>query len=192
MSSKSRQQLEEWIKNKEVSGYVLDVGGSQLPIEARIKMKDKTYFDILDLPNPHEVRKMPVFEFDLNQDLIDLDEEYLGTYDYAVCLEVSEYWWDPVEAITGIRRFLKKGGTLFISFHFIYPVHNPVSEDCMRYTRNGAIKLLESCGFKIVEAVGRTADLGLLRNLYHGEGMRPAKEYPDHDEVGLLVEAIKI
>lgn len=195
MSSRTRTQLENWMREKSVKGNVLDVGGSQLPINKRINIAGETYFHILDLPVPHKTEQPPAVEWDLNEpitfeskfDRLDL----MGAFDYAVCLEVSEYWWDPMEALKNIALLMKQDGILYISFHFIYPVHNPTEEDCTRYTRRGAMKMLEKAGFDIVEVVSRTADDMSFSNFFVSEAMRPAKGYRFHNEVGTLITAKK-
>ena len=46
---------------------------------------------------------------------------------------------------------MRRNSILYISFHFIYPAHNPTEQDYLRYTPNGAVKLLEETGFRIIE-----------------------------------------
>ena len=198
MSSYSRQQLEDWLKTIEIlHGKVLDVGGSQNPIKGRLKEWAVTDYKILDLEEPHEVKRKPDFVHDLNSSLIpslgkaqnkDWKHDY---YDYVFAIEVMEYMWNPNRALSMMNSFLKKGGTLYISFHFIYPVHNPVDQDYLRYTPNGARKLLKEAGFEIVEEVPREFITTNIHHLVSGEGMRPAKNYGEHEYQGLLVKAIK-
>lgn len=188
MSSNTRAQLEKWITTLPVKGKVLDVGGSQLPVRGRINAPEGTEFTILDLDVPHGVKEAPAIIQDLN---IPVFNEGADVFDYAFCLEVSEYWYDPITALNNIRQRMKNGGTLYISFHFIYPVHEPMSVDMMRYTRNGALKILEVTGFQVKKVTPRVADYGMLQAFYHSEGMRPSKRYDSHHEVGVLIEAIK-
>lgn len=189
MSSRTREQMEKWIKGIEVSGKVLDVGGSQLPIRDRVHKLPATEFTILDIANPHETKQFPDIIHDLNEDLT---HKKVDSFDYAFCMEVSEYWWDPVTALKNINHYLKFNGTLFISFHFVYPVHNPPPYDFLRYTRAGALKLLNQTGFEVIEIEPRTASFAHLTQLYGYERMRMAKDYKYHEEVGLLVKARKI
>lgn len=197
--SYSREQLENWIKSIRVKGRVLDVGGSQLPIEKRVRHEEGTIFDILDFTQPHECKERPKIELDIQEEVkeenFDLWMDSDGVYDSAFCIEVSEYWWDPVEALKNIRHFLKKGGDLYISFHHYYPVHNPSSEDCLRYTPEGARKILEKCGFEIIDEVPRLLrdkeSLCKLGEFWGGEGMRPSKTYSEHRYQGMLIKARK-
>lgn len=192
MSSKTRQQLETWIKWKKVSGRVLDVGGSQLPLKDRIQMEGDTFVTVLDLENPHEVKVRPKIVQDLNLDPESDVREFIDYFDYAVCLEVTEYLWNPVRALETINLMMKQGGKLFISFHFIYPVHNPINQDYLRYTRAGAMKILQQTGFKIVDISSRKGTHGLIMPLITKEQMRPAQGYDFHDDVGCLIVAEKL
>lgn len=205
MSSYTRQQLESWIKTITTRGRVLDIGGSQNPVLKRLD-HTKIYHDeykILDLENPHECKVKPDIVWDLNKpiteeyplfwELNDINRIYKNAFDIAFCLEVSEYWWNPVQALRNINTLLKQEGELYISTHFVYPVHLPVEQDYFRYTNNGIMKLLWETGFETVEVIGRLAeDYELLRTWWDIEKMRPAKDYEEHHLVGALIKAIKL
>ncbi len=198
MSSYTRQQLESWLKTITTKGRVLDIGGSQNPVLKRLD-HTKLYHDeykILDLENPHECKQEPDYKFDLNN-VFDCwkedDVHYCGSFDMAFCLEVSEYWWNPVQALKNINALLKQGGELYISFHTFYPVHNPIEQDYLRYTTEGVVKLLKETGFRIEEIKGRTTENDdILKTWWDMEKMRPAKDYIAHDWIGCLVKAIKL
>ena len=209
MSSYSRQQLESWLKTIDVKAdKVLDIGGSQLPIKGRIKSWDVKECKILDIEEPHECKVKPDIVWDLNNPSITIDEEevsmeycwkidetlakYRNDFDTAFCIEVSEYWYNPFEALKNINFFLKKGGILYLSTHFIYPVHNPVECDYLRYTRAGIIKLLEESGFKIDEIEARKIKSCWLLDWFEAEKMKFAKRYNKHNEIGHLIKAVKI
>jgi len=196
MSSYTRQQLENWISQLDVkANRVLDIGGAQLPVKGRTKSWDVKEYKILDLEQPHECKQKP----DIIRDLNDYwpfdhnDEIYIiPEFDVVFCLEVSEYWWNPVQALKNVNILLKPGGLLYISFHFIYPVHNPSEQDYLRYTPEGVKKLLKETGFEIVDIVPRLYEETPPINYFILEQMRPAKEYDKHDWVGCLVKAKKI
>lgn len=195
MSSFSREKLEEWLKTIDVSAErVLDIGGSQLPIKGRTKSWNVVEYKILDLEKPHEVKQQPDFIFDLNKDHLGLSKavSYLNHFDVAFCLEVSEYLWNPVRALDIINGLLKSGGILYLSTHFIYPVHAPEGTDYLRYTRDGIIRILKETGFEIKELKERPVTGVNMRDFYLGQGMRPGKTYKYHSEVGHLIKAIKI
>lgn len=211
--SYTRTQLEEWVKSEiEIpdNSKVLDIGGSQNPIKGRLNRVGKDVeFRILDLEIPHECKQEPDIIRDLNYDIdacieqhktFESDCEECGSlyhqditnkFDIAFCLEVSEYWWNPFKALGNINYFLKEKGVLYLSTHFIYPIHNPYEQDYLRYTRSGIEKLLKEAGFEVEYIKPRLEKSNTIRSFYSNEGMRPSKDYDKHDEVGCLIKAVK-
>jgi len=197
MSSYTRNQLEDWLKTIDVKAdRVLDIGGSQLPIKGRTKSWDVKDYKILDLKNPHEQKVKPDWVGNIQDDLTDIDiSESIEVpyFNVVFCLEVSEYWYNPLQALQNISELLIKGGILYISFHFLYPMHNPKGKDYLRYTKWGVEKLLKEIGFEIEDIKYRTVkDKGRLFEFYAGECMRPCKSYNQHSDIGYLIKAIKI
>ncbi len=193
--SRTREQLEKWIEEIEVpnNSRVLDIGGSQNPIQKRLKNKgENTEYKILDLEQPHECKRKPDIVMDIQT--IDglLNPNRNEAFDVAFCIEVSEYWHNPLLALEHIKFALKCGGVLYISFHFIYPMHNPIEEDCLRYTRFGCVKLLEEAEFEIALITPRMAEEMSPMEFYSKEKMRPTKNVSFHNEIGYLVRAVKI
>lgn len=224
MPSKSRIQLESWLKEIEVvEGNVLDIGGSQLPIGKRLH-NTALYWDnykILDLEQPHECKQKPDIVCDINKHLImytrgediykdtqstkpDIistkeEEEYLEKnwfkdyFDNVFLLEVTEYLWNPIQAFKNINFFMKQGGILYLSTHFLYPIHNPKEEDYLRYTPNGIRKILKETGFEIVDERPRLLDNeDLYRGLISNEGMKPSKDSNEHNCQGMLIKCKKL
>lgn len=150
MASNWRKYLEDYIKKLSFKDKrIIDIGGAQKPLTERIFL-DNCEYKILDLPIPHEIKRKPDFELDIQDKFTVLRESInCKKFDVAVCFEVSEYWLDPLSAIKNISEFLKKDGDLYISFHWLYPLHKPSGEDYLRYSVDGAKKLLEIAGFKI-------------------------------------------
>lgn len=197
MSSFFRQQLEEWVKNIDVKAErVLDVGGAQLPIKGRTKSWDVKDYMILDLPNPHQTDPS-VLDGDSAKTIWHGDIEkknlaigYYGTFDTVFCLEVMEYVLRPDTVVRNLNDFLIPGGTLYISFPFIYPHHAPERKDYLRYTRWGAEKLLSDAGFVDIETTARVAQND-LSGLWASEKMHPMKGYQGHDEIGYMIKCRK-
>lgn len=210
MASYYRKQLEEFLKRLDVKAErVADVGGSQLPVKGRTKTWEVNHYDIFDLPEPHEDKPKPDFEIDLNKadstGIYDDGEIYFDVfsseklndkktlpYDVVFCLEVMEYIYDPVSAVRNLHNLLKKGGTLYITFPFIYPHHEPLEHDTLRYTKNGAIKLLEMAGFEIELVKPRRGIHNTILQFFRLDGMRMSKNHHDHMETGYIIKAIKI
>jgi SAM-dependent methyltransferase len=194
MSSQGRIQLENWFRTINVDcDRVLDVGGSQKPIKGRTKSWNVKDYKILDLVNPHENIQQPDISFDINEamPMYMYDDTYY--FDIVFCGEVSEYLWNPVQALKNINKFMKVGGILYMSFHFISPIHGPEGQDFLRYTKWGVQKLMKETGFEIVELISRVAkEPANIIALYSGEGAKPMTNYKYHNEMGYLVKAIKL
>ena len=192
MGSYSRIQLEKYIRSlKNIKGKILDIGGSQNPIIKRLN-KNELYIDdykILDLDNPHECKEKPDYVGNLNLDLYGGIKYIKNYFDIVFCIEVFEYLWNPVQALNNINLLLKNGGILYFSSHFIYPVHNPIEQDYLRYTPRGIEKLLEETGFKILEMKPRLFKDYINLKI---DGMRPAKDYNKHQWQGCIIKAQKI
>lgn len=182
-----REQLERWLGQIEVKAdRVLDIGGGANPVKNRVKSWDVKEYKILD--NQAEPTKQKIDHLkDLNK-LIDLEE----IFDIIFCLEVFEYIWNPAQAMENIASFLKEGGTTYISFPTIYPIHNPQEIDFLRYTKRGIKKLLEMVEFSRWDITPRVASEGrvLLAGFYAAEKMHPVKSDIVYD-IGYLVKAIK-
>lgn len=199
MSSKTRQQLEGWVKDlKDVKGKVLDVGGAQQGLKGRVNFAGETEILTLDLPNPHEEKQKADIVWDMNRCLFSEtgkiefeDRSLFGSFDNVFCLEVTEYLWNPVCAMKNLALFLKPGGRVFVSFHFVYPMHKPEGADFLRYTPHGAEELLKQAGFEIVKNTPRVASSDLIYKAYSSEGMRGAP-LTNHLIIGSLIEAKKI
>lgn len=191
MSSYTRQQLEEWIKTIEVKGRLLDIGGSQKPAIGRVKVVGDVVSEILDLPEPHENSPKPSIVHDINERFnfpVGFEK-----YDIITCFEVMEYVWNPLEALRNMHRMLNDGGKAYISTAFIYPVHNPVGQDYLRYTEAGMVKLLDKVGFGINSVTSRVAmEPHMLMSWYANEGMRPARDWNEHNVIGHLWEVTKL
>lgn len=189
MSSYYRAQLEQYLRGLTVSARrVLDVGGAQLPVKGRTRSWHAENYTILDLPTPHKGAP-GTLSADLNE-----DQRQLTAYqfDLIFCLEVFEYVHDPVTAARNLAHWLAPGGTLHASFPFVYPQHEPLADDCLRYTRAGARRILELAGLEVDEIVARTAlNEDALKGFYSGDGMRAAREGASHGEIGYIIRATK-
>lgn len=189
MSSSYRNSLNEWLKQLEVSAdRVLDIGGSQLPVKGRTKSWDVKEYLIADLPEPHVGSPKPDVEIDLNEKTV-LNKEYVHA-DIIFCLEVFDYIWNPVNALANIEWRLNKGGTAWVSFPSVYPLHQPVEDDALRYMPGGIKKLADSVGLTIEEIIYRRPETNLWQQFYTAERMRAAK-HKDHAFTGMIVRFTK-
>ena len=174
--SNTRKQLEEWLQTLEIKGTVLDVGGSAIPVKGRTKTWDVSYYDILD----HRAGEGIIVR-DLNEPI-----DFPKQYDNVFCLEVMEYVYDPRTATQNLAWFVKKGGKLYLSTHFIFP-HHSGGVDCLRYTRNGITKLLTRAGLKVLSITPRMAVDGTLATALDKESKRQYYR----GEIGHLIIAEK-
>jgi hypothetical protein len=174
-SSYYRVQLEDYLKTLDINAKLLyDVGGKQNPLNRRTKSWKVENHVILDLP-------------DYNLDLVQSVRE---EGDMVFCLEVFEYLLVPTVAMQNIANLLKPGGLGVITFQFVYPLHNEVEFDSLRYTESGVKRLAEFSGLKIKKIIKRKTKTGSLVKYYNEDGMRGVKGY-DHNVTGFIVEVTK-
>lgn len=175
MASNTRTQLENWLKNIDVFGKVIDIGGIDFPIKGRTKSWDVNEYRILDIQHSDYVQ-------DLNYPF-KIDKKF----DIAFCLEVLEYVFNPVIAIRNIYDLLENDGTFYLSTHFLFPHHGGGS-DKLRFTRDGIIKILTEVGFKDIEIIPRMArDIDKFNQIMRSE----ASIYKHRGEIGHLIKCKK-
>ena len=189
-----RNQLENWLKTLDIKAdKVLDLGGAANPIPTRLKSFSSNEYICFD--NGSEEAKNQYIKFDINQPLEQLEgcNEKSFKYDCIFCLEVFEYVWNPVEAMRNIERLLCEDGIAYISFPSIYPVHNPVEIDYLRYTEQAIRKYIELSGLKLMSLVPRIATEGIssLSEFYSKEGMHPVRGSSLPFYIGYMVKVNK-
>jgi len=171
-----REQLEAYLKTVDVvADTVFDVGGRQKPVQGRTKSWQVREYTILDLP-----------EYNL-----DVPTDYGKQGDVVFCLEVFEYLLVPTVAMTNLNKLLKKDGIAYVSFPFIYPLHNEVEFDSLRYTHTGVNRLAAHAKFEVTANHFRKAKTGSLTKYYAEDGMRAAKGH-NHAVTGFIVRLKKV
>ena len=166
-----RDQLENYLKTIDVKAdTVFDVGGKEKPVKSRTKSWTVKNYEILDLP-----------QYDLNKE-IKLDRKC----NLIFCLEVFEYLIDPVTAMKNIKNMLVEGGEAIISFPFVYPVHNDVAFDSLRFTETGIRRLAKHVGLTVKSINYRKTRTNSLVKYYSEDGMKMAKGM-NHDITGYVV-----
>lgn len=190
MSSSYRMELDKWLSQLDVKAdRVLDIGGSQLPVKGRTKSWDVKEYLIADLPEPHIGSPKPDIELDLNSfySAIPVDDKYYEYFDVIFCLEVFDYIWNTYFAFEEIECRLNKTGSAWITFPSIYPLHQPVKDDALRYMPGGIEKLADSVGLKIAQMIPRRTETDAIYQAFRQERMRCAKN-EDHNISGWIVE----
>lgn len=187
MGSFYRKQLEDWLGQIEVRvDTVLDIGGKRLPVKDRVRHWEVNHYSVLDLPEYN------IEDAYIGANTLSATWKLLkGTADMVFCLEVFEYLIDPYSAMKVIADLLLVGGTAYVTFPFVYPHHNELEFDALRYTEPGIKRLAESAGLRVTNVWYRRDKSGLLTQFYGADGMRAAKEYPNHDVTGFIVELTK-
>lgn len=171
-----REQLETWLSNLSVKAdTVFDVGGKQGEVKKRVKNWEVNNYKVLDLP-----------EFD-----IQVPQIFKEKADVVFCLEVFEYLISPVPALFNIREMLKEGGEAFVTFAFIYPHHNELELDALRYTEPGIKRMAKHVGLTVKEIAYRVDRSNMLEAFYATDGMRTAKQYDHHNATGFIVRFTK-
>ena len=178
----------------------MDIGGSVQTLEGRVKSFKPDEYVILDNGSEeksHEKWNKPDIEYDINQEItIPKDDPYIGwtNFDQIFMIEVSEYLYDPLQALKNINQLLKKGGVFYSSWHFLYCQHPPKGKDFLRYTPDAVEFLHKKAGFKIIEHIPRVLkddfSKSTLMALITNEGMRGWKEF-DNTIIGSIVKARK-
>lgn len=191
-----REMLESWLKNLDINcKNCLDVGGGAKPVKDRVRSWNVEKYHIWD--ECTEAQVPDVMKLCDDYKTLDIQfipttqlSEYKGLYDVVFMLEVAEYLWNPLEALINIWLTIKEGGIFYSSWPFVYPLHQPVENDYLRYTSIGVQKLLHSARFSNIEITPRVATKGKsnLLEFYKREGMHVAG---NSQHIGYLVKAIK-
>ena len=165
-----RDQLENYLKTLDVKAEtVFDVGGKEKFVRGRTKSWDVKNYEVFDLP-----------EYDLNKE-IKLNKQC----NLLFCLEVFEYLIDPVMAMKNIKNMLAKGGEAVVSFPLVYPVHNDVNYDSLRFTETGVRRLAKHVSLIVKNIFYRKTKTGSLVKYYSEDGMKMAKGIA-HDITGYI------
>lgn len=175
MPSKSRVQLNAWLKTLRIKGSVLDVGVQNKPVRKLLGHCDAPVYHTLD----NDEQWNPDVLCDLNEPL---DESLFDqTYDNIFALEVFEHLWNPIEALKTLAKLSHSGTKLHLSWPFINPVHDYF--DFARYTEEGMAKLLSVTGWKVIMTKYRLATVGKdeLMSFWSKEGLRVSKIRPPRD-----------
>lgn len=195
ITSYSRVQLNDWLKKIEIKAdRILEVGAGFNPIIKKVKVWKVKEYKTLDnnLENPCN----PDFNLDLNRfSYKDPVAKQVFKYKPNVifCVEVMEYIYKPDKVLKFFYDILSSKGILYISFHTIYPVHQPYKYDSLRYTKWGIINLLKDAGFSKWEITARVATKGLkeLKAFYKKEKMSSLKNSNLPFDIGYFVKATK-
>lgn len=125
----------------EISGRILDIGGS----------KEPEYYKLIK--GKHDII---VANIDENRDVdIKLDAEKpfpieSDSFDAVLMINVLEHLFNYNNAVSESYRILRTGGKLIGVTPFLFPVHEAPS-DYFRYTKHALDRIFRNAGFKDVE-----------------------------------------
>jgi SAM-dependent methyltransferase len=129
----------------QVQGKTLDIGCGDKPYQNLFKQVTSYIgMDIEISGHNNTMKKADIYYDGLN---FPFDEK---CFDSAICFEVLEHVFNPIQFINEIKRVLKDGGLLLITIPFVWDEHEK-PYDFARYTSYGLKHLFESQGFEIIE-----------------------------------------
>lgn len=203
MGSYYKKQLNDWKATLDVKAdVVFDIGGAQDPIKGKTNSWDVKDYKIVDLETPHVEEVKPDIAWDMNTSLWDsyggfssnnafsfFDE---GTVDLIFMLGVMDYIINPNNAMDTLAWLLKEGGTAWVEFPFVYPIHNPVDDEGCRYSEGCIRRLAKQARLNIEEIIYKRPMPGnrFLEMFYSADGMRAARGV-DHNVTGYIVRFSK-
>jgi SAM-dependent methyltransferase len=193
MASLYRNQVEAWLKSQNLMArQTLEIGAGDNPASKIARVATEK---IVTLDNDPEMK--PTVIHDLNE--FCHPDQLFGIYqnprfDLVLCINVFEYVWQPYNAMANLYNYLEVGGTLIVNFPFVYPLHNPVGIDYLRYTNEWVHKMFhQRFKFAEVEAYILEATEGapMLDAFYSAEKMHRRKNDRSWLEIGTIVKAVK-
>lgn len=175
-----KEQLKAFLAELDVEAdYVIDWGGEQDPIKGRTKSWNVKRYDIFDLPD-HGIETLPPTHITRS-----------AQADLIFVLEVLEYLICPDLAFANVQAYLKRGGRAYITAPLVYPYHQEVELDSLRFTENGLRRLANNAHLDVKNVWYRKDRSGHLQALYAADKMHPAKGYDHHDATGFIMEVVK-
>ncbi len=147
-------------------GRLIDIGCGDKPFYPILKDQVDEYIGVDHPETLHTKDNIDVFA-----DVYALPFED-NSFDTAILTQVIEHLEKPEKAIKEINRILKPGGKLFVSWPFLYPIHE-APRDFYRYTKFGMRYLAEEAGFKNIEIKSSSGFwitfFGLLSKYFYGK-----------------------
>ncbi len=190
MTSIYKQALKDWVATLDVKAEkVIDIGGSQDPIKGRTKSWEVQHYLIADLPDPHVNNQSADILLDLDTDNANILN--IGKCDMLFCLEVFDYIRDPISAFRNICDLLHPQGTAWITFPFVYPHHNPINDEGLRFTEPAIRYYGDKFAMPVQEIIYRRPNSHKLLEYYAEDGFRAAPNY-DHRVIGYIVRFKKL
>jgi len=129
---------------KNAHGKLVDIGCGEKPFHKYLVDLVDEYIGVDHSNTVHSKQNIDVFAEVYNLPFAK------NSFDIAILTQVIEHLENPSEALNEINRILKPEGLLFISWPFLYPIHE-APRDFYRYTKYGMKHLVLGSGFEIVK-----------------------------------------
>lgn len=191
-----KEQLKKYLAQIDLKGDLVLSIGSQNDDRNYFKSVNIKEWKTLDIDEAFK----PDIIFNMNKPIqeddgdLNLDHSFNENFDAVLALELWDYIYDPMTAHKNVYTLLKPGGLYIGSYGFIYPHHNPMYTDYLRYTDWAIKKLLTVNRFTDIQITPRVATAGRqhLSKFVGAEGMRLCKELGTYDwPIGYMVQARK-
>lgn len=153
----------------QLHGKLLDFGCGRKPYEELFSVEQYIGIDIEQSGHSHVNSKVDIF---YDGETVPFPNEH---FDALFCSEVFEHIFEPEKSLAELNRVLKKDARILITVPFVWNEHE-VPYDNARFTSFGISKMLERCGFEVIELrkSGNFARvLWQLWNLYIFELFKP-------------------
>lgn len=125
-------------------GKLVDIGCGDKPFFKHLKDRVEEYIGVDHPDTMHSKSAIDTLASVYNMPFKN------NTFDTAILTQVIEHLEDPENALIEINRIMKPGGKLFISWPFLYPIHE-APRDFYRYTKFGMEHLAKKTGFDIIK-----------------------------------------
>lgn len=192
MSSSYRQQLNEYLKKRNINGpKVLSIGCQEDDRKVFNDLMNVQEFMTLDINQSFS----PNIVWDMNKSMedgsgnLEVAGNYVEAFDTIIALNLWEYIYDPLTAHLNITNMLKPHGKLITNYQFVYPLHKPEGTDLLRITPEGAEKYIRLAGLT-VEKKEFIYGNELLLDYYSSDQLK-ARSGVDHRIIGTIIEARK-
>lgn len=145
------------IPNAKNSSFLLDAGAGSFRYRDILIGKGYTY-ESQDFVNVFDVSKRGHHTYTCDINSIPVEAE---RFEVIVCTQVLEHLKNPLATFLEFERILKKGGSLYLTTNFLFPIHGEPF-DYFRFTKFGLESLSSSVGFVIKEIQPRGGFFSLV------------------------------
>jgi len=125
-------------------GKLVDIGCGEKPFYELLKNVVDEYIGVDHPETQHAKNKIDIFA-----DAYNLPFEN-DSFDTAILTQVIEHLEKPERALKEVYRILKPEGLLFISWPFLYPIHE-APRDFFRYSKYGMFYIAENSNFEVIK-----------------------------------------